>query len=93
MSEFIRVRSANPEDPAHEFHAPVGEVEAHPDLYEVVDDTIVSAPEPPTYADAAEHPSGNPRKNAARNPRKNVAKPVEQPESQEPVGETNKENE
>lgn len=35
MSGFLRVRAVD--GPKHEFDAPVGEVEAHPDLYEVLD--------------------------------------------------------
>jgi hypothetical protein len=47
MSGFIRVRSAV--GPLHEYDAPTGEVEANPDLYVVVDDTVVSQPREPLY--------------------------------------------
>ena len=47
MSGFIRVRAVD--GPKHEFHAAADEVAAHSDLYEVLDKTVVTAPEPPTY--------------------------------------------
>lgn len=36
---FIRVRGATPGDPLHEFDVPTAEVDRHPELYVVVDDT------------------------------------------------------
>lgn len=47
MSGFIRVRAVT--GPLHEFDAPTGEVEANPELYKVLDETVVDAPRPPTY--------------------------------------------
>lgn len=47
MSEFIRVRPKS--GVQHEYDAPVGMVDAHPDLYEVLDPTPVSDPRPPKY--------------------------------------------
>jgi hypothetical protein len=47
MTQFLRVRAAT--GPKHEFHAAVGEVAAHPELYTVLNDEPVSKSEPPTY--------------------------------------------
>lgn len=42
MSSFVRVRAAD--GPKHEFYAASGEVEANPDLYEVLDPKPVTTP-------------------------------------------------
>lgn len=47
MPGFIRVRAVD--GPKHEFDAPAGEVDANPDLYEVLDAAVVEQPREPTY--------------------------------------------
>lgn len=42
MSSFVRVRAVD--GPKHEFYAASGEVEANPDLYEVLDPEPVTVP-------------------------------------------------
>lgn len=42
MSSFVRVRAVD--GPKHEFYAASGEVEANPDLYEVLDPEPVATP-------------------------------------------------
>lgn len=42
MSSFVRVRAVD--GPKHEFYAASGEVEANPDLYEVLDPNPVTVP-------------------------------------------------
>lgn len=49
---FIRVRSANPADPQHEFDIPEPELHANRDIYTVVDPEPVPDARPPIYADA-----------------------------------------
>lgn len=51
---FVRVRGAGPKDPPHEFDAPVGVVEADPELYVVLDPEPVPEPRPPLYGEPAE---------------------------------------
>jgi len=91
MSEFVRVRSASPNDPQHEFHAAAAEVEANPDLYEVIDPEPVSAPEPPLYVtgseDAPQRASRGSKKSTAP-----AATPTTTVAPTEPVGDTDKEN-
>lgn len=40
---FIRVKSANPEDPQHEFDVPAARAERHPERFTIVDDVPVDA--------------------------------------------------
>ena len=42
MSSFVRVRAVD--GPKHEFYAASGEVEANPDLYDVLDPEPVTVP-------------------------------------------------
>lgn len=46
---FIRVKSANPDDPQHEFDAPSALVGAHPERYVVVDFEPVDEARPVEY--------------------------------------------
>ena len=46
---FVRVKSAREFDPQHEFDVPAVELDAHPDLYKVVDKKPVLAARPPKY--------------------------------------------
>lgn len=91
MTEFIRVRAVD--GPKHEFHAPVQEVETHPDLYEVLDDIRVTTPEEPKYVlpkAAAEKPLTAAQKRAAAAAEADASAPA----PTEPVGDTTtKENE
>lgn len=89
MSEFIRVRSAAATDPQHEFHASAAEVEAHPDLYEVIDPEIVESPEPPVYVLPSE--PGKKPASGSKNAGKQAAKPVD-PAPIKPVGNNEQEN-
>jgi hypothetical protein len=76
---FIRVRAVD--GPRHEFDAPTGEVEAHPDLYVIVDKTVVEQPREPKYVTT-------PKKAAP----KRATKPAAPKAAPKPsVGETNEE--
>lgn len=46
---FVRVRSAGPGDPPHEFDVPAREVEKHPDLYKVIDPKPVATSRPASF--------------------------------------------
>ena len=46
---FVRVKSARDVDPQHEFDVSVVELDAHPDLYKVVDKKPVLAARLPKY--------------------------------------------
>lgn len=76
---FIRVRAVD--GPKHEFDAPVGEVDANPGLYEVLDKAVVDSPRDVVYIE--------PTKRAA--PKRSHKKPQASPEIS--VGDTTKENE
>lgn len=54
MSSFVRVRAVD--GPKHEFYAASGEVEANPDLYEVLDPESVSTPGEVVYVVEAPAP-------------------------------------
>lgn len=63
---FVRVRGAGKNDPLHEFDAPLGVVEANPELYVVIDEKPVATPRPALIVEPAPKPK-LPR--AARRPK------------------------
>lgn len=46
---FIRVRGKTPGDPLHEYDVTVGEVEKHPELYDVLDKKPVARSRPVVF--------------------------------------------
>lgn len=46
---FIRVKSARPGDPLHEFHVSAAEYEANKSLYRRVEKGVADEPHAPTY--------------------------------------------
>lgn len=65
---FVRVKSAREGDPRHEFDISTLELEANPDLYEVVDDVPVNDSRVPIYVTpevAEPKPGGYPKKGRA----------------------------
>lgn len=57
---FIRVKSASKSDPQHEFDVSTIELDANPDLYEVVDKEPVDEPREPRYLSPRAKPVDEP---------------------------------
>ncbi len=76
MAEFIRVRSAIPGGPLHEFDIPVVTFDRHPDRYKVIDKKPVAKQRP------ASHISGV-VKSAPENPTPKSVKPERAPKTGE----------
>ncbi|MEF2979104.1 hypothetical protein [Subtercola sp. YIM 133946] len=68
---FQRVRQVG--GPAHQFDISIGELEAHPDLYEVLDDVVVDSPRDVVYIEPTV-PQKQPRKKPATGPKTSVGK-------------------
>ena len=77
---FVRVKSARPGDPLHEFDVAVAEALRHPDAYSVIDPKPVAVARPASFI-----PGLVPQKtNPAANPRRGKKKPGE--DSTAPAG-------
>lgn len=59
---FLRVRSAHPGDPLHEFDVHADELERNPHLYTVVDPVPVPRPRSPIFRDGLVPPPAHVRR-------------------------------